>query len=147
MVDQQQYVFDRLWNIGVTSVKKIKEIEGEIEIEFVSVIHESNKSRQIYYKQLNSIRKDDLIIIPYYMIFLIQKEAEFINIINNILDDPKIDLKLLLISPIKYNEFVQNMVNIITKGKKNKQRIRILEDLEFKSLERTAITIIDNKIS
>ncbi len=147
MVEQQQYVFDILWNVGIASVKKIMEIEEGIEIEFVNVIHESNKSRKIYFEQLNTIKKEILLIIPYYMVFIIQKDIEFINIINNILNDPNINLKMLLISQIKYNEAVQNTVNILIKDEKNKQRIRILEDLEFKSLERTAIAIIDNKIS
>ncbi|HEY6536998.1 MAG TPA: hypothetical protein VIY08_14570, partial [Candidatus Nitrosocosmicus sp.] len=147
MVEQQQYVFDILWNVGIPSVKKINEIEEGIEIEFVNVIHESNKSRKIYFEQLNTIKKEILLIIPYYMVFTIQKDIEFINIINNILNDSKINLKMLLISQIKYSDSVWNTVKILTKGEKNKQRIRILEDLEFKSLEKTAIVIIDNKIS
>ena len=147
LVEQQQYVFDILWNVGIASVKKIMEIEEGIEIEFVNVIHESDKSRKIYFEQLKAIKKEVLLIIPFYMIFIIQKDIEFFNLINNILNNPKINLKMLLISQIKYTESVRNTVNVLTKNEINKQRVRILEDLEFKSLEKTAIAIIDNKVS
>jgi len=147
MVEQQQYVFDILWNVGIASVKKIMEIEEGIEIEFVNVIQESDKSRKIYFEQLKAIKKEVLLIIPFYMIFIIQKDIEFFNLINNILTNPKINLKMLLISQIKYTKSVRNAVNALTKDEINKQRVRILEDLEFKSLEKTAIAIIDNKIS
>ena len=37
VVSQNQYIFDTFWNNAIPAIKKIKEIEEGVEIEFVEV--------------------------------------------------------------------------------------------------------------
>ena len=82
IVEQQQYIFDILWNKSIPLVKKIKEVEEGIEIEFVEVIDDHIKARDLYIKSLESSKGELLLFIPLHMLFIIQREIEFIKIIN-----------------------------------------------------------------
>ena len=64
VVSQNQYIFDTFWNNAIPAIKKIKEIEEGIEIEFVEVINDSLKARDLYIKNLKSSTKELLLLIP-----------------------------------------------------------------------------------
>jgi hypothetical protein len=48
VVSQNQYIFDILWDKAIPSIRKIKEIEEGVEIEFVEVINDALKARDLY---------------------------------------------------------------------------------------------------
>ena len=58
VVSQNQYIFDTFWNNAIPAIKKIKEIEEGIEIEFVKVINDALKARDLYIKNLKSSTKE-----------------------------------------------------------------------------------------
>ena len=73
VVSQGQYIFDTFWNSAIPAIKKIKEIEEGIEIEFVKVIDNSVESSDLYLKNLKSAKKEILLLIPSDMLFIIKK--------------------------------------------------------------------------
>jgi len=73
VVSQNQYIFDTFWNNAIPAIKKIKEIEEGIEIEFVKVINDALKARDLYIKNLKSSTKELLLLIPSNMIYAIKK--------------------------------------------------------------------------
>src|SRR5919107_3308813 len=64
VVDQGQYIFDTFWNNSIPAIKKIKEIEEGIEIEFVEVIDDPLKARDLYIKNLKLASNELLLLIP-----------------------------------------------------------------------------------
>ena len=149
VVSQGQYTFDTFWNNAIPAIKKIKEIEEGIEIEFVKVYDNPVKSRNLYIKNIKYAKKELLLFVPSYLLSIIQKELGFIKIINNLSKNSNVQIKILLSSETELVIFDQNIDRIfLFEEGKNNIEIRTLEkDIEFKSLERTAIAIIDRKIS
>ncbi|MDQ6723941.1 MAG: HAMP domain-containing histidine kinase [Thermoproteota archaeon] len=147
VVSQNQYIFDTFWNNSIPAIKKIKEIEEGIEIEFVKVINDPIKSRNLYIKNIKSSKKELLLFIPSYMLFIIQKEVGFIEIVHRFSKNPNIQIKIVLSSKTELIKFNKDIDKILSYEEKNNIEIETLEkDNEFKSLERTAIAIIDRKI-
>ena len=82
VVSQGQYAFDTFWENAIPAIKKIKEIEEGIEIEFVKVINNPIKSRNIYIKNLKASKNELLLLIPSYLLSIIEKDNEFLKIID-----------------------------------------------------------------
>jgi two-component system, OmpR family, sensor histidine kinase VicK len=64
MVDQQQYLFNSLWNRSMPAELRIKEIEEGIEAEFFEVIDETRKIGQILIDLAKSVTNEMLLLLP-----------------------------------------------------------------------------------
>ena len=149
VVSQNQYIFDTFWNNAIPAIKKIKEIEEGIEIEFVKVINDALKARDLYIKNLKSSTKELLLLIPSNMIYAIKKEIGFFEIINMLSNKLDFQIMVLLYQATEATSYNQEIDFILSNEKiKGNTHIRTLEkDNIFKSLDRTAIAIIDRKLA
>lgn len=66
IVEQQQYIFDTLWNKAIPAEQKIKEIEEGIEPEYFEVFMDRDRERvsQILLNLAKSVKKEALILLP-----------------------------------------------------------------------------------
>lgn len=64
VVAQQQYLFDNFWKNGISGDKKIKEIEDEVEPEFLEVITNKDDANKILLELSKSVKKEALLILP-----------------------------------------------------------------------------------
>ncbi|HET7147657.1 MAG TPA: HAMP domain-containing sensor histidine kinase [Candidatus Nitrosopolaris sp.] len=66
IVEQQQYLFDTLWNKAIPAEQKIKEIEEGIEPEYFEVFTDRDRERvsQILFNLAKSVKKEALILLP-----------------------------------------------------------------------------------
>jgi len=149
VVSQNQYIFDTFWNNAIPAIKKIKEIEEGVEIEFVEVINDALKARDLYIKNLKSSTKELLLLIPSNMIYAIKKEIGFFEIINMLSNKLDFKIMVLLYQATEATSYNQEIDFILSNEKiKGNTHIRTLEkDNIFKSLDRTAIAIIDRKLA
>ncbi len=149
VVSQNQYIFDTFWNNAIPAIKKIKEIEEGVEIEFVEVIDDSLKARDLYIKNLKSSTKELLLLIPSNMIYAIKKEIRFFEIINKLSNKLDFQIMVLLYQATEATRYNQEIDIILSNENiKSNTHIRTLEkDNIFKSLDRTAIAIIDRKLA
>jgi two-component system, OmpR family, sensor histidine kinase VicK len=142
VVSQNQYIFDTLWNSAIPAVKKIKEIEEGVEIEFVKVIDDPIKSKNSYINNLKKSTRELSLLIPSNFLSSNEKDARIYEIINGLLKDPNVKIKVLLYHKTKQKE------TYIFKEKNNNFQLRYIEkDVSFKSLDETAIAIMDRKFS
>ena len=153
VVSQNQYIFDTFWNNAIPAIKKIKEIEEGIEIEFVEVINDSLKARDIYFNILNSTTKELWLFISSSMIPLIKNENKFFSIIKSLCKNDKIQINILSNSKAEI-DILSKQINktiISDESTSSNIKIRALEKKEvqeeFKSLETTVIAIVDKKLS
>jgi signal transduction histidine kinase len=148
VVSQGQYAFDTFWENAIPAIKKIKEIEEGIEIEFVKVINDPIKSRNIYIKNLKASKNELLLFIPSYLLPVFEKDNEFLKIIDEFSNDLHHQIKILLSSNTEFNNSNLNFHGILLYAKKDNILLRALEkEIQFKPLEKTAIAIMDRKIS
>lgn len=61
--EQQQYVFDTLWNRAIPAEQKVKEIEEGAEPEFFDVIYDSNKANDLLLSLAKSAKKEVLLLL------------------------------------------------------------------------------------
>ena len=147
IVEQQQYIFDILWNKAIPFVKKVQEIEEGVEIEFVEVINDPIKSKDILTKNLKSPENEILLFIPTSMLLLLQNEMGLTEMMNRFSNNSTINIRVLLSSKSGTVKSGLDIGRVLSYKGQNNISIRYLEnDSEFKSLERTAIVIIDKRI-
>ncbi|CAN5171834.1 hypothetical protein BH18THE2_BH18THE2_36280 [soil metagenome] len=63
IVQQQQSIFDNLWNKSVPAIEKIREIEEGIEPEFLTVVTDYIKAQDLYVELSKSIQKEALFLL------------------------------------------------------------------------------------
>lgn len=66
IVEQQQYIFDTLWNKAIPAEQKIKEVEEGIEPEYFEVFTDRDRERvsQILLNLAKSVKREALILLP-----------------------------------------------------------------------------------
>ncbi|MGN6822907.1 MAG: ATP-binding protein, partial [Candidatus Nitrosocosmicus sp.] len=142
VVFQNQYIFDTLWNNSIPAVKKIKEIEEGVEIEFVKVIDDPAKSKDSYTINLKKSTRELCLLLPSSFLLLNEKDTRIYEIINGLLKDPNVKISVLLYCKTEKKE------TYFFKENNNNLQLRYLQkDESFKSLDKTAIAIMDGKIS
>jgi two-component system sensor histidine kinase VicK len=62
IVEQQQSVFEALWNKAIPAENRIMEIENDIEPEFVEVISDRKKATEVYIDLAKSVEKEALVL-------------------------------------------------------------------------------------
>lgn len=72
LVEQQQYIFDALWNKSILAEEKIKEIEEGIQPQFIQTIRDSYQLQKLAYKLCASAREEVLILYSTAKAFLRQ---------------------------------------------------------------------------
>jgi two-component system, OmpR family, sensor histidine kinase VicK len=65
ILDQQQYLFETLWNKAIPAEQKIREIEQGIEPEFVEVITDGNKAAQFIVEFAKSVKNQAQLLLPH----------------------------------------------------------------------------------
>ncbi|MGN6623035.1 MAG: sensor histidine kinase, partial [Candidatus Nitrosocosmicus sp.] len=142
VVFQNQYIFDTLWNNSIPAVKKIKEIEEGVEIEFVKVIDDPAKSKDSYTINLKKSTRELCLLLPSSFLLLNEKDTRIYEIINGLLKDPNVKIRVLLYCKTEHEE------TYFFREKNNNFQLRYLQkDESFNSLDKTAIAIMDGKIS
>ena len=64
IVEEQQYVFDTLWNKSIPAEDKIKEIEQKIEPEYFRVINNNEETTKILLDLVKNAQKEILLLLP-----------------------------------------------------------------------------------
>jgi signal transduction histidine kinase len=62
IVEQQQSIFEALWNKAIPAENRIMEIENDIESEFLEVISDGKKATEIYIDLAKSVEKEALVL-------------------------------------------------------------------------------------
>ena len=64
IVEEQQYIFDTLWNKSIPAEDKIKEIEQKIEPEYFRVINDNEQATNILVDLVKNAQKEILLLLP-----------------------------------------------------------------------------------
>jgi two-component system sensor histidine kinase VicK len=64
IIEQQQYLFNNLWEKSTPAIQRIKELEEGTESEFFKVITDNSKISQILIEMINSVVNEVLLLLP-----------------------------------------------------------------------------------
>jgi nitrogen-specific signal transduction histidine kinase/DNA-dependent RNA polymerase auxiliary subunit epsilon len=113
--EQQQYVFDNLWNKAISSEERIKEIEECIEPEFTEIIRNADESQSLEWHLLEATKEEIQIIYSTVKAFKLQESLGVMDYISE-LSNNGINVRMLTPKDSSIEEslkkLIDNSVNI-----------------------------------
>jgi len=94
--EQQQYVFDTLWNKAISSEEKIKEIEEGIKTEFTEVIRDSSESQSLEWDLLEKAKEEIQIIYSTVKAFKLQESLGVMDYMSELANS---GIKVRMLTP------------------------------------------------
>src|ERR671911_2090909 len=94
--EQQQYVFDTLWNKAISSEEKIKEIEEGIKTEFTEIIRDSSESQSLEWDLLEKAKEEIQIIYSTVKAFKLQESLGVIDYMSELANS---GIKVRMLTP------------------------------------------------
>jgi hypothetical protein len=90
LVEQQQYMFDTLWNKAIPAKQRIKEIEENLKREFIETIRDTDETTSLISKVLSSATDEILMIFSrastlkkyekFGMLYIVRKKADKVEV-------------------------------------------------------------------
>jgi two-component system, OmpR family, sensor histidine kinase VicK len=106
--EQQQYVFNTLWNKAISSEEKIKEIEEGIEPEFTEIIRNHDDSQSLEWDLLEATKEEIQIIYSTIKAYKLQESLGVMDYLAK-LSNSGIKVKLLTPKDSSIEESLQNL--------------------------------------
>ena len=82
LVEQQQYMFDTLWNKGIPAKQRIKEIEENLKREFIETIRDTDETTSLISKVLSSAIDEILMIFSHAETLKQYEKLGMLNIVS-----------------------------------------------------------------
>jgi len=143
IVEQQQHIFEVLWDKSIPAEQKILQIEQGLKPEVVDIIYDPLKSFNVYIDNLKSSKEEILLLLPSFNAFKNQKKIGLLKIVNYLSKTHNIKIKILLNHE---NHFYESISKILSDTQLNKTSIRYLEIYTQSDKQaKAAVVIIDKK--
>jgi two-component system, OmpR family, sensor histidine kinase VicK len=137
-VEQQQYLFDSLWQKGIPAQDRIREIEKPLKPEFIETLRNPAEIQKIGYELVKSAKEDILILFSTSNSFRRQQKAGLIQLLSDKASQSNVKIRILT----HINKETREMVNSLTPI--NKIDVR---DLQESLKPKLATLIVDRKFS
>src|SRR5919108_3385816 len=135
MVEQQQYIFQTLWEKAVPAEHRIREIEQGVEPQRIAVIYDAGQALELYQWLIMSAEKEIKIVFPTTNAVIRQDKAGILFLLQEAATAKKCQVKVLMPNDELIRNFLQDNSGISR---------RFVEQEES---GRATILIVDNKVS
>jgi two-component system, OmpR family, sensor histidine kinase VicK len=135
LVEQQQYMFDALWNKAIPAKQRIKEIEEGVKREFIDTIRDPFEIQELVFNNLKSARDEILIIFSSSDAFHRLNHEGFLGILHNISSNYEVKIRILVDMDTQIEKLAQELQIA-------KQKLQIDIRHIYKSLRIQITTII-----
>jgi two-component system sensor histidine kinase VicK len=131
-IDHFNNVFEELWNKGIDAKKRIRSIEQGFELENAEIIYNSTESIKRAWEMVKSAKEEVLLLFSSSNALQRQLKMGVTQLLKEVYDVPKINLKLLVPTNIDISDIVSELkldfpyVDIRTADEKLKTKITIL---------------------
>jgi two-component system, OmpR family, sensor histidine kinase VicK len=143
LVEQQQYMFNTLWNKAIPAKQRIMEIEQGLKREFIETIRDPQEIQNLGFDLIKSANEDVLIIFSTANAFLRQQKAGAIKLVAKQAIDHKAKVRILTPINEKVSESIRDLTSL---GEKEKIDIEI-RNIESPQQTKVTILIADRKFS
>jgi two-component system sensor histidine kinase VicK len=146
IVEQQQHIFETLWDRSIPAEQKIREIEEGIEPDVIEVINNPSKSKDLFLNFLKSATKEILVIIPSYNQFVSIEKLGVIELAKEAIEVHNIRVKMMVPS----HKSIEQTIVHLKQNDRNDDNIdlRYIEQTTTNTAEnKTTILIVDRKVS
>jgi two-component system, OmpR family, sensor histidine kinase VicK len=149
IVEQQQYLFENLWNKAIPAERRINEIEEGIELEKTNVIQDPHNIQKLFVDLVGSARHEVLLILPTVNAFLREHRIGVIQLLMHAVREHSVDVRILTPTSIVIDNILKNEVISPQEGERRKDfDIRsINRSPEETSVSTVTIMVVDKKES
>jgi two-component system, OmpR family, sensor histidine kinase VicK len=149
IVEQQQYLFENLWNKAIPAERRINEIEEGIELEKTNVIQDPHNIQKLFVDLVRSARHEVLLILPTVNAFLREHRIGVIQLLMHAVREHSVNVRILTPTSIVIDNILKNEVISPQEGERRKDfDIRsINRSPEETSVSTVTIMVVDKKES
>jgi two-component system sensor histidine kinase VicK len=149
IVEQQQYLFENLWNKAIPAERRISEIEEGIELEKTHVIQDPHTIQRLFLDLVRSATHEVLLILPTINAFLREHRIGVIRLLMRAAREHAVNVRILtptgdVIDHILKNEVISPQEG---EGRKNFDIKSINRSPEETSVSTVTIVVVDKKES
>ena len=149
IVEQQQYLFENLWNKAIPAERRISEIEEGIELEKTNIIQDPHNIQRLFLDLVRSARHEVLLILPTINAFLREHRIGVIRLLMHAVIEHNVNVRILTPTSDVIDYILKNDVISLQEGERRKDfDIRsINRSPEETSVSTVTIMVVDKKDS
>jgi two-component system, OmpR family, sensor histidine kinase VicK len=146
--EQQQYVFETLWNRAKPAEQRVREIEGNIGLGSTELIHNTKKILDLFLSMIQSAKGEILLMLPTTNAFLREERIGAIKLLDVLATEHDVNVRIItptndLVEKIlRATESVAMIRSEKIKNKKNKGLQVQRSNIQFKETSMTTVTIL-----
>jgi two-component system, OmpR family, sensor histidine kinase VicK len=124
MIEQQDYLFETLWNKAIPAQQRIKEIEKGIKPEVIETIRQPKATQDRVFELIRSAKEEILVIFSTSNAFRRQEKAGAVDFLRRTAKSK--DVKVRILSP--FDDYVRNTIDKIKRENKIRIELRNIEE-------------------
>jgi two-component system, OmpR family, sensor histidine kinase VicK len=149
IVDQQQYVFETLWNKAIPADQKIRGIEEGIELGKTDVIQSPRKILELFKNLIKSAKSEVLLMLPTINAFLREERIGVIELLKISATENDVHVRIITPSNDVVEKILQDTGSVLVKKDQRKGFEVQQSNIQFKETAVTTVTtlVVDRKES
>ncbi|MEJ7641595.1 MAG: HAMP domain-containing sensor histidine kinase [Candidatus Nitrosocosmicus sp.] len=118
VVQQNECLFETLWDKSITAEQRIKEIEEGLESDVIEIIRNSSRAKKLYLNLVNNAKKEVMIIFPTVNAFIRQDKMGIIKSLRKVSMESNVIIRIMM--PIE--SFSQNGLDSMSYADHHQQK-------------------------
>ena len=149
IVDQQQYVFETLWNKAIPADQKIRGIEEGIELGKTDIIQSPSKILELFINLIKSAKSEVLLMLPTINAFLREERIGVIELLKKSATENNVHVRIISPSNDVVKKILQDTGSVLVEKDKRKGFEVQQSNIQFKETAVTTVTtlVVDRKES
>ena len=149
IVDQQQYVFETLWNKAIPADQKIRGIEEGIELGKTDIIQSPSKILELFINLIKSAKSEVLLMLPTINAFLREERIGVIELLKKSATESNVHVRIVTPSNDVVKKILQDTGSVLVEKDQRKGFEVQQSNIQFKETAVTTVTtlVVDRKES
>ena len=149
IVDQQQYVFETLWNKAIPADQKIRGIEEGIELGKTDIIQSPSKILELFINLIKSAKSEVLLMLPTINAFLREERIGLIELLKKSATENNVHVRIITPSDDVIEKILQDTGSVLVEKDQRKGFEVQQSNIQFKETAVTTVTtlVVDRKES
>jgi signal transduction histidine kinase len=149
IVDQQQYVFETLWNKAIPADQKIRGIEEGIELGKTDIIQSPSKVLELFINLIKSAKSEVLLMLPTINAFLREERIGVIELLKKSATENNVHVRIITPSNDVVEKILQDTGSVLVEKDQRKGFEVQQSNIQFKETAVTTVTtlVVDRKES
>ena len=149
IVDQQQYVFETLWNKAIPADQRIRGIEEGIELGKTDIIQSPSKILELFINLIKSAKSEVLLMLPTINAFLREERIGVIELLKKSATENNVHVRIITPSNDVVEKILQDTGSVLVEKDQRKGFEVQQSNIQFKETAVTTVTtlVVDRKES